>query len=184
MNNKIDSLILRSRIFLGATGVFAICSIAYYLLFNVNVAAVIKANAATQGAAFGIAFPVLAAFIIAIYSFIDFKNIQKLSNMQTVRRSDGGFKTKKMNKEQKKAHNATVNHEAFSITGIFVVSIIVLAYWIYFICKLGDSFSYLHFGNYYIFLVYKYMGSALLVLSAITSGLATYFARKIKAFNY
>jgi amino acid transporter len=149
-----------------------------------NVALLLETNKTSHGSAIAIAVPVLAAVIIAAYSFIDYKRIVKLADIDYAIPQAGREKVKKKTKSEKTAYNKEANGLASSVQGILITSVIGTIIWVVFVTRVGFSSAINNIGSPYAVLAYKYLGTVLMILSVITSAIATYFAKRIRAFNY
>jgi ADP-ribosylglycohydrolase len=174
------SLILKTRIFLAITGVMALGSMCYYLMFNINVAAVITVKHASGSTALGLALPVLVSVIVMAYSYLDMRNMQRLGQPEMKRTKSGELKPKKLNREEKKEFEEKVRSAANSITGILVVDVVGLAYWIMYMNKVPLLHSVLATLNTYEMLMYQYLGTALLVIGTISAAIAVFFSSKFR----
>lgn len=184
MHEEIISLITKIRNLLSTTTFISIVLLAYYFMFNYNIAAEIAAKDASKNTALGLAIPVLAAVIVFAYSHICKKNIVKSYKPVMVRPNEGGPKVpKKMNKSHRKEFHASLVKITGSIEGMLIVNTMTLAYWTVYI--LMNHITYDLFGNisYYVVMAYKYGGIVVLAVCTVLLIIATKYSIKLRKLS-
>lgn len=173
-------LILKTRIFLAVTGAAALGSMCYYLMFNINVAAIAATKHSSGITVLGLALPVLVSVIVMAYSYLDMRNMQRLGTPEMKRTKSGELKPKKLNREEKQEFLDKVRSAANSIAGILVVDLVGLVYWVMYMNKIPISHAVLVNLNSYELLMYQYLGTALLAVGTVSAAIAVFFSNKFR----